>query len=272
MDFTEDDKLVDQVDEPLDSVSRRRTHRTKLVDQVDKPLHGVSQERTESYQSYQEEDASQNDRISPDDGYAVVFSNVSFAYTGEDGKKVIDDLSLNIEKGRITVLAGESGCGKSTVMKLMLGLYTPDSGSVDALQRKGYVPQDSYLLPVSVKENILCSLSFEEEKFISACKSAGIWDFITGLPDGYDTVLTESAANISGGQKQRIAIARAFYQDPDLLLMDESTSALDPATEQLVLQEFCDYIKNTGKTAVVVAHRQSVIDLADNVIALTKGA
>ena len=219
-----------------------------------------------------EEDASNNGMISPSEGIAVDFKNVSFAYTEEEGKNVIDDLSLSIEKGKITVLSGESGCGKSTVMKLMLGLYAPDTGSIDALQRKGYVPQDSYLLPVSVKENILCSLSFEEEKFISACKSAGILDFITGLPDGYDTVLTESAANISGGQKQRIAIARAFYQDPDLLLMDESTSALDPATEQLVLQEFCDYIKNTGKTAVVVAHRQSVIDLADNVIALTKGA
>jgi ABC-type multidrug transport system fused ATPase/permease subunit len=205
----------------------------------------------------------------PADGCAAAFRNVSFGYSA--GNKVIDNLSLNIEKGKITALAGESGCGKSTAIKLMLGLYSPDGGSICALPRKSYVPQDSYLFPISVKENILCGMPFDEPRFISACQSAGIWDFISGLPEGYETALAESAANVSGGQKQRIAIARAFYQDADLLLLDESTSALDPATEQLVLQAFCAYVKNAGKTAVVVAHRQAVVDLADNVVELAKG-
>ncbi|MCL2342797.1 MAG: ABC transporter ATP-binding protein/permease [Firmicutes bacterium] len=203
------------------------------------------------------------------EGLAARFEGVSFSYT--DGKKALDNLSLSIEKGKITALTGPSGCGKSTILKLLLGLYAPDSGALKVLEKRAYVPQDSYLLPVSIRENILGDLPYDEKRLREACQSAGILKFIETLPEGFDTVLSETAANISGGQKQRIAIARAFYQDADLLLLDESTSALDPETEALVLKAFGDYVKQNGKTAVVVAHRRAVMALADMTVRLAEG-
>ena len=201
-------------------------------------------------------------------GYAVSFDNVDFGYSDE--AKILDDATFFVEKGSITAISGKSGCGKSTALKLMLGLYTPDSGIVSlASESITYVPQDCYLLPVSIRENIIGDLPYDEENLRAACENAGIYDFISSMPEGFDSVLDESAANVSGGQKQRIAMARAFYRDADVLLFDEATSSLDPATEQAVLDAFRSYVKSNGKTAVVVAHRQSVLDMSDSVITLS---
>ncbi|MCL2811578.1 MAG: ABC transporter ATP-binding protein/permease [Clostridia bacterium] len=201
---------------------------------------------------------------------AVAFDNVSFGY-GE-GANIFENATFAVEKGTITAIAGPSGCGKSTALKLMLGLYEPDGGSITLSSANAtYVPQDCHLLPVSIQENIVCGLPLEKAKLDQACQNAGIYDFIQGLPDGFDSVLAESAANVSGGQKQRIAMARAFYRDADILLLDEATSALDPPTEKAVLEAFQHYVKSNGKTAVVVAHRQAVLDMADRVITLAKG-
>jgi ABC-type bacteriocin/lantibiotic exporter with double-glycine peptidase domain len=202
--------------------------------------------------------------------HAAEFDRVSFGYSEEDS--VLADVSFTIEKGGITAIAGESGCGKSTALKLMLGLYKPNGGRISLSSASiTYVPQDCCLLPVSISENILGGLPLDEKRLREACENAGIYDFIQGLPDGFDSVLAESAANVSGGQKQRIAMARAFYRDADILLLDEATSALDPVTEQAVLEAFRRYIKDGGKTAVVVAHRQTVLDMSDRVITLAKG-
>jgi ABC-type bacteriocin/lantibiotic exporter with double-glycine peptidase domain len=205
--------------------------------------------------------------VEPSQDSAVSFENVSFGYN--DDAAVLENLSFSVEKGCITGIAGPSGCGKSTVLKLMLELYSPDDGHIilssDSLT---YVPQDCHLLPVSISGNILCGLPMDTERLNNACENAGILSFIKSLPDGFDTVLTESAANVSGGQKQRIAMARAFYRDADILLLDEATSALDPVTERAILESFKSYIKNNGKTAVVVAHRQAVLDMSDRTIAL----
>jgi len=214
-----------------------------------------------------EEETSSVVTVDPSQDYAVSFNGISFGYNEET--TVFENLSFSVEKGHITAIAGPSGCGKSTALKLMLELYSPDDGRIilssDSLT---YVPQDCYLLPVSISENILCGLPMDAEKLDNACENAGILSFIRSLPVGYDTVLTEAAANVSGGQKQRIAMARAFYRDADILLLDEATSALDPVTEQAILESFENYIKNNGKTAVVVAHRQSVLDMSDSIINL----
>jgi ABC-type bacteriocin/lantibiotic exporter with double-glycine peptidase domain len=217
-----------------------------------------------------EEETGGGAAVEPSQGCAVSFNNVFFGYS--DDAAVFEDLSFSVEKGCITAIAGPSGCGKSTALKLMLELYSPDDGSIvlssDSLT---YVPQDCYLLPVSICENILCGSPMDTERLNNACENAGILSFIQTLPDGFDTVLTESAANVSGGQKQRIAMARAFYRDADILLLDEATSALDPATEQAILESFKSYIKSYGKTAVVVAHRQAVLDMSDRILYLGNG-
>ncbi|MCL2544627.1 MAG: ABC transporter transmembrane domain-containing protein [Clostridia bacterium] len=204
-------------------------------------------------------------------GHAVVFDGATFGYDAE-GAKTLEGATFAIEAGTITAIAGASGSGKSTALKLMLGLYEPDAGSVTlSTANVSYVPQDCHLLPISIKENIVCGLPFEEERLRLACENAGIYDFIRSLPEGFDAVLAESAANVSGGQRQRIAMARAFYRDAGILLFDEATSALDPATEKAVLEAFHRYVKANGKTAVLVAHRQSVLDMSDRVITLAKG-
>ncbi|MCL2030767.1 MAG: ABC transporter ATP-binding protein/permease [Oscillospiraceae bacterium] len=202
--------------------------------------------------------------------YAAVFDDVRFGYS-EDAM-IFEGVSFAVDQGSVTAVAGPSGCGKSTALKLMLGLYAPDGGRISlSSPHVTYVPQDGYLLPVSIRENIIGNLPDDEDKLRAACENAGIYEFITGLPEGFDAVLSESAANVSGGQKQRIAMARAFYRDADILLFDEATSALDPATERAVLEAFRDYVKTGGKTAVVVAHRQAVLEMADRVVTLTKG-
>ena len=202
--------------------------------------------------------------------YAAAFDKVSFSYTKE--AKVLEDTTFTVDNGSITAIAGPSGCGKSTVLKLLLGLYAPESGKISLSSPNiTYVPQDCYLLPVTIMENIIGSLPYDENRFREACECAGILDYITSLPEGPNSVLSESAANISGGQKQRIAMARAFYRDADILLLDEATSSLDPVTDQAVLSAFADYIKHGGKTAITVAHRQSVLDMSDRVITLAKG-
>jgi ABC-type bacteriocin/lantibiotic exporter with double-glycine peptidase domain len=185
---------------------------------------------------------------------------------------ILEGVSFAVEKGSVAAITGPSGCGKSTVLKLLLGLYRPNGGKISLSSSSiTYLPQDCYLLPVSIRENIIGDLPLDEGKLREACENAGIYTFIISLPEGFDSVLSESAANISGGQKQRIAMARAFYRDADVLLFDEATSALDPATEQAVLEAFRKYVKRGGKSALVIAHRQSVLDMSDQVITLAKG-
>jgi ABC-type bacteriocin/lantibiotic exporter with double-glycine peptidase domain len=151
----------------------------------------------------------------------------------------------------------------------MLGLYNPKSGQITVSSDSiTYVPQDCHLLPISLKENIVGNAQIDEERLKGACVNAEIYDFIMSLPDGFETVLHESSANISGGQKQRIALARAFYQDADILLLDEVTSALDKATGDAILQLLKNYAQTHDKTIIAVAHSKAVLDKSDKVIDL----
>ena len=215
---------------------------------------------------------------------AVRFENVSFAY-GDESPTVLNGTSFEIPIGAKVAVVGGSGSGKSTILKLLLGLYEPTGGKIcvlgtdassvgkDALRNAfSYVPQDSFLFPVSICENITGKVQVsadELSRMERACKDAGILDFINTLPDKFDSVLSESAENVSGGQKQRLAMARAFYKDAPIILFDEATSALDPTTEAKILQSLEEATKD--KTVIMVAHRASAKAFCDTVVTLEGG-
>jgi ABC-type bacteriocin/lantibiotic exporter with double-glycine peptidase domain len=214
----------------------------------------------------------------------VAFENVSFAYA-EDSHDVLDGTSFEILHGAKVAIVGGSGSGKSTILKLLLGLYEPKVGKIKVFGNDiatidksslrnifSYVPQDSFLFPVSITENITGKKEIskhEEERLEKSCRDAGIYDFIKSLPNGYNSMLSESAENISGGQRQRIALARAFYKDAPIILFDEATSALDPSTEAEIL--FTLQEATIKKTVIMVAHRAAAKSFCDTIITLDGG-
>ena len=201
----------------------------------------------------------------------IIFENVSFTYEGVE-TPILDNVSFTVKPGSKTAIVGGSGSGKSTVLKLMLGLHNPTDGKIIQQNNEqfSYVPQSSFLFPVSIKENVLLGKSPDSTgTFESACEKAGVSDFINTLPEKYDTVLSESSENISGGQRQRIAIARAFYKNSPVLLLDEATSALDPVTEAGVMKTINN--KSGNKTVIMVTHNTKLIEDFDNVIILSGG-
>jgi len=228
------------------------------------------------------EDTGSTQKLATSDDVAVVFENVSFAY---DERNILNNLSLSIPQGTHVAIAGESGSGKSTVLKLLLGLYEPGSGSIKVFGKTteeigkyalrdaiAYVPQDAFLFPVSICENITGKTDMtpqEQAKLERVCQDAGILDFINSLPDKFDSTLSESADNISGGQRQRIAMARAFYKDAPIILFDEATSALDPVTEADILKTLEATTKD--KTVIMVTHRAAAKAFCDTVITLDGG-
>jgi len=198
-------------------------------------------------------------------------------------KFALDDVSFEIKKGSRVAFVGGSGSGKSTVLKLLLGLYKPTEGNIKIMGANindislsslrdsyAYVPQDSYLFPESILSNITGETEISDlPRLEKACRDAGILDFIKSLPDGFNTILNEAAENVSGGQKQRIALARAFYRDAPVILFDEATSALDPTTEAEVLNSFCSLSRD--KTVLMVAHRPKAIDFCDQIFVMENG-
>ncbi|MDR2599998.1 MAG: ABC transporter ATP-binding protein/permease, partial [Oscillospiraceae bacterium] len=215
---------------------------------------------------------------------AVSFENISFSYA-EDSPNALDNVSFDIPLGAKVTIIGGSGSGKSTVLKLLLGLYEPNNGKISVLGNDtkaigkyalrdtfAYVPQDSFLFPVSIAENITGEKNISEQnknKLEKVCLDAGILEFINSLPNGFDSILTESSENISGGQRQRIAMARAFYKDAPIILFDETTSALDFETEAKILKTLEEATKD--KTVIMVAHRAAAKSFCDTVIQLQGG-
>lgn len=202
---------------------------------------------------------------------SIEFKNIDFSYKDET---ILENCNFTIESGKITALTGESGSGKSTVLKLVLGLYEAQSGSItingniplDTSLRGffSYVPQGNMILSGTVRENItLCDDKISEEELIKASKAACIYDIISELPDGFDTVLTERGGGLSEGQIQRISIARALLTDAPVLLLDEATSALDETTET----ELLNNIKAMNqKTVLFITHRHTSLRVCDKII------
>ncbi len=211
----------------------------------------------------------------------VICSNFNFHYVGR--VNLLQDFTLTIPGGKVTALIGQSGCGKSTLAKLIAGLYPLQSGnirygiynqgdlSLECLrQQVVLVPQESHFWSRSILENFRFSypdVTFEQ--IVRACQIASADEFISELPDKYQTVLGEFGANLSGGQKQRLAIARAIVTDPPVLILDESTGALDPVLEAKVLDKLLDY--RQGKTTIMISHRPRVIERADWIVLLEGG-
>jgi len=217
-----------------------------------------------------------------DFGGKIVFTNISFSYK-EDAPAALDDISFSIAPGEKVAFVGSSGSGKSTVLKLLMGIYEPSVGEIfigntnaakaakNALRNAfAYVPQDSYLLPQSIGENISTTPENADiARLERASSQAGILDFVNSLPDKFDSPLAEASENISGGQRQRIALARAFYKDAPVILFDEATANLDPATESGVLASLTD--SAASKTVIMVAHRARAIASCDRIIVMDAG-
>lgn len=215
------------------------------------------------------------------DNADIICSNITFHYAGRID--LLENFSVRFPGGKSIALIGESGCGKSTVAKLIAGLYPVQSGNVqvgiynlqdldiNSLRKQVVlVPQDAHFWSRSIIENFyLAAPGVTFEKIVKACQISGADEFISRLPDKYQTVLGEFGANISGGQRQRLAIARGIVCDPPILILDESTSGLDPMAESEVLEKLLSYRR--GKTTIFISHRPRVINKADWIILLNHG-
>ena len=255
----------------------------QLVSQLRAPLQNISSifpryyaicasaERLAELENLANEPVCENNPL-PDFSY-LSGKDITFAY---NNKNVLEHFNFKIHNGTITAITGSSGKGKSTLFKLILGLYEPQNGKltvngqtiVNAATRSlfAFVPQGNMILSGTIKENLtICNPNTTEEQLINACKTAEIHDYIVSLPNGYDTPLNERGGGLSEGQIQRLSLARALLADSPVLLLDESTSALDSDTELKVLQNIKG-LKN--KTVILVTHRKTAIDFCDNIISI----
>lgn len=266
---------------------------TQLVNQIQSPFRNMSGlvpqffgviasiERLQELEAISDEEKTGNevDISSYNQMEEIVFDNVKFSYS-EDS--FVSGINMRIKKGEFAVVAGESGAGKSTALKLLLGILKPDEGKIYLTLKDGqkeelgsnsrklfsYVPQGNLILSGTIRENVtFANGDVSEEKIVEALKISCIWDFINTLDNGLDTVIGEKGLGLSEGQAQRISIARAILGDAPILLLDESTSALDSKTEEELLKS----IKSlTDKTVIIVSHKQAAFDFCDKVVYVEK--
>lgn len=215
----------------------------------------------------------------------IEFRDAHFRYPTRPDTVVLNGLNLTVSPGQTVALVGSSGCGKSTTVQLTERFYDPENGNVyldkyslkdlniQWLRRQiGIVSQEPVLFDQSIADNIAYGDNFRKvgmDEIVAAARKANIHEFISSLPQGYDTNVGEKGAQLSGGQKQRVAIARALVRNPKILLLDEATSALDTESEKVV-QEALDKARE-GRTSIVIAHRLSTIQNADKICVIRHG-
>ena len=215
----------------------------------------------------------------------INLKQAEFSYPSRRNIRVLNQLNFSIKAGENIALVGESGCGKSTVLQLIQRLYDLDQGSVEVegegikslnlpnLRSKlGIVAQEPVLFDRTIRENIQYGnneRTVSMEEVIDAARKANIHEFISALPEGYETRVGVRGSQLSGGQKQRVAIARMLTRDPRILLLDEATSALDTESERVV-QEALERAQ-TGRTCITVAHRLTTIMSADRIFVIARG-
>ena len=211
----------------------------------------------------------------------ITFENVSFGYTQDE--KIIKNLSFNVKKGQKIAIVGETGAGKTTIVKLLMRFYDIDSGSikidgVDVTEYDkhslrslvGMVLQDSWLFSDTIETNIRYgNLDASKDEIIESSKQVYADNFIRQLPEGYETELNEDSDNISHGQKQLLTIARTIISTKEVLILDEATSSVDTRTEKLIQKAMDKLMEN--KTSFIIAHRLSTIRNADKIIVIENG-
>jgi ABC-type multidrug transport system fused ATPase/permease subunit len=212
----------------------------------------------------------------------VKFVDVGFAY--EAGKPVLHGIGFDARPGTVTALVGSSGSGKSTIISLICGFHTAQSGAVlvdghdlaavklDSYRSQlGVVLQETFLFDGTIRENILFSKpNAGEEQFMKACQIARVDEFAERFPEKYDTIVGERGVKLSGGQRQRLSIARAILADPRILILDEATSSLDSESEAMI-QQGLSYLMQ-GRTTFVIAHRLSTIRKAEQILVVEQGS
>ena len=211
----------------------------------------------------------------------IKFENVTFGYKSYE--PVLKNIDFTIKSGEMVGLVGHSGAGKSTVINLCMRLYDPGIGKItiggvdikdipqkDLRDSIGVVFQETYLFSGSIYDNIAYARpDATPDEVISAAKAANAHEFITKLPDGYNTVIGENGHSLSGGERQRVSIARAILKNPRILILDEATSSLDPETEIKIQEALSRLIE--GRTTIAIAHRLATLKNADKLIVIEKG-
>lgn len=212
----------------------------------------------------------------------IEFKDVEFVYPGQQ-VAALKGLSFKVKEGEKVVIIGRVGSGKSTLQKLLLGLYQPTQGAVtidgvdlrqldpaDLRRNVGYVSQDVVLFYGTLRENISIGAPYADDgAIVAAAEIAGLSEFVNSHPQGFDMVIGERGESLSGGQRQSVAVARAMLMDPGILLLDEPTSAMDHSSEQMLKQRLRNYAAH--KTMIVVTHRNSLLEIADRIIVIDDG-
>ena len=215
----------------------------------------------------------------------INMENITFHYSENEDKIILDNFNIDIEKGMYLGIAGPSGCGKSSLIKSICklekanGTIIVDDKNIDNLTRKdlskliALVPQSPFLIAGTIFENITYGIDREVsiEEVEEAARRAYIYDYINGLPDKFDSLVSEGGNNLSGGQRQRIAIARIFLRKPKILILDEATSALDNTSEKYIQAEIEKMKQENNTTIIAIAHRLTTLKNCDRIIVLNKG-
>ena len=215
----------------------------------------------------------------------INMENITFYYSENEDKIILDNFNIDIEKGMYLGIAGPSGCGKSSLIKSICklekaeGTIIVDDKNIDNLTRKdlskliALVPQSPFLIAGTIFENITYGIDREVsiDELEEAAKRAYIYDYINGLPDKFDSLVSEGGNNLSGGQRQRIAIARIFLRKPKILILDEATSALDNTSEKHIQAEIEKMKQENNTTIIAIAHRLTTLKNCDRIIVLNKG-
>ena len=243
----------------------------------------ISLERIDAVRHIEDEDENRQIKKLCDPSKGIVFRNVSFKYNSHSPKWILEDIDMVMAYGKVTAIVGSSGCGKTTLMKLILGFYPPTIGeleiggqSISQLNmewwrgRCGVVMQESTLFSDTIARNIAVNdYEIDYDKLKTAIAAAGIEDFINQLPMGLDTKIGNDGMGVSQGQKQRILIARIIYRNPEYIFLDEATNSLDALNENKIVNNLKQYFM--GKTVIIAAHRLSTVRDADNIVVMEKG-
>ena len=228
----------------------------------------------------EENDVVEKENTIPAQNGRLEYNINSFSYVGEE---TLSDIKFAIDKGQTLGIVGVTGSGKTTLLKLLLREYDVEDGSInlnnhnikdyklnDLRSLIGYVPQDQVLFAMSIKENIrFADSKYTDKQVEDITKVCGIYDDIVNMTDGFDTIIGERGVSLSGGQKQRMAMSRALIMNPEILILDDSLSAVDAKTEHLILENLKE--ERSGKTTIITAHRLSAIVHADLIIVMDNG-